>query len=664
MKLQQLKERTAAKVAAHILLPLMGMLCVASVLGVFLLQEQGFYNGRQAALSDLEYFVRMDAFEAHQTYQNQMGSMYPRLESLEEVYAPERTNFSFEIWSRGPESPEGTESPEETERLEEAESLIYASPGISDENVPILTYWTDNYEIRTFLAPELPVHDKYRSLYAGLEAAVNGKWLLAVLVPVSAVAALFLFGFLMASAGHRRGEGLVLRPEDRIPLDLQLTVVGLALFGLLFVSVQVGYFSEIRLVIIAMATAIATAYVILIWTATCIARRVKHPGWWRNTVLFQVALLLLRTLRWGWRHGTGAVCGLFRGMGGGLSHIGRGFRQIAAQLPLTWQVMLTALGALGFTVFCWVVFGFNRGYGSGSLFLLFLWLAGVVFLFYILSKTCREMLALHQAGKALADGEEMTIDVTRLHGLFRAHGENLGKVGQGMGHALEAQLRSERMKTELITNVSHDIKTPLTSIVNYVDLLGRTHDPEQQKEYIAVLDKHAKRLKKLTEDLLEVSKVTTGNISVTLEPCDLRETVHQAMGEYGERFLEASLDAVVRMPEKMVAVRADGRHLWRVMDNLFSNVCKYSLPGTRVYVTLEGRDGAAVLSVKNVSREPLDMEPEELVERFVRGDQSRTTDGSGLGLSIAQSLTEAQGGRFALSIDGDLFKVDLRFDLI
>lgn len=663
MKLQQLKERTAAKAVAHILLPLMGLLCLASVLGVFVLQEHGFYSGRQASLMDLEYFVRMDAYKAHEAYQNQVGSMYPRPEMLTETYAPERTNFSFEIWGRGESGPE------------KAKTLLYASPGVSDQNVPILSYQTDSYEIRTFLAPELPVHDKYKTLYAGLETAVNGKWLLAVLIPVTAAAALFLFGFLMASAGHRRGEGLALRPEDRIPLDLQLAAVGLTLFGLLFASVQTGYYPEAGLVIIAVATMIVAAYVILIWTATCVARRVKHPGWWRNTLIYRIVVLLGRSLRWSWRRGgrmlrgvlvgvAGGLGKLGRGFGGGLSRIGRRLQQIAAQLPLIWQVLLTALGALGVTAFCWIVIGVYNGYGSAGVFLLILWLAGVAVLLYVLSKICTELLALYRAGESLAAGGELDLDVSGFHGLFRAHGENLAKIGQGMGHALEAQLRSERMKTELITNVSHDIKTPLTSIINYVDLLGRTQDPEQQKQYLAVLDKHAKRLKKLTEDLLEVSKVTTGNVSVTLEPCDLRETVHQAMGEYGERFLEASLDPVVRLPEKMVAIRADGRHLWRVMDNLFSNVCKYSQPGTRVYVTLEGRDGAAVLSVKNVSREPLDVAPEELVERFVRGDQSRTTDGSGLGLSIAQSLTEVQGGRFALSIDGDLFKVELRFDLI
>ena len=662
MKLQ-LKERIAAKVAAHILLPLMGLLCIASVLGVFLMQDHGFYSGRQASLMDLEDFVRMDSYKAYEAYQNQNGLLYSRTEPLADGYAPERTNFSFEIWSLGGAG------------LGEATTLVYASPGVSDENVPILTYQTDQHEIRTFLNPQLPAHDKYKSLYAGLEMAVNGKWLLAVLIPITAVAALCLFGFLMASAGHRRGEGLVLRPEDRIPLDLQLAAVGFALFDLLFVSMQTGYYPEVGLAMIAVATVIVAAYGILIWTAICIARRVKHPGWWRNTLIYRIVVLLGRilrwsgrrggrTLRWIWSHGTGAVRGLFGRIGGGLARIGRGFRQMTAQLPLIWKVMLTALGALGATALCWLLIGAYGGYGPEWLIFLVLWLAGAVFLLIVLSKICMELLALHKAGAALAAGEEINLEGYRLHGLFRAHGENLGKIGQGMGHALEAQLRSERMKTELITNVSHDIKTPLTSIINYVDLLGRTQDPEQQKQYIAVLDKHAKRLKKLTEDLLEVSKVTTGNVSVTLEPCDLRETVHQAMGEYGERFLEASLDPVVRMPEKMVAIRADGRHLWRVMDNLLSNVCKYSLPGTRVYVTLEGRDGAAVLSVKNVSREPLDVEPAELAERFVRGDQSRTTDGSGLGLSIAQSLTEVQGGQFALSIDGDLFKVELRFNLI
>ena len=225
--------------------------------------------------------------------------------------------------------------------------------------------------------------------------------------------------------------------------------------------------------------------------------------------------------------------------------------------------------------------------------------------------------------------------------------------------------RSERLKTELITNVSHDIKTPLTSIISYVDLLKTTdiQDPKAL-EYIAVLEKKSKRLAQLMVDLVEASKVTSGNVSVEMEPLNLGELIKQASGEFEARLEEKNIALLCRLPEEPVMVMADGRHMWRVLDNLFGNTVKYALEGTRVYVDLTVENGAAALVIKNISRDPLNIRPEELMERFVRGDQARHTEGSGLGLSIARSLMELQGGSMELAIDGDLFKVQLRMRAI
>jgi signal transduction histidine kinase len=208
--------------------------------------------------------------------------------------------------------------------------------------------------------------------------------------------------------------------------------------------------------------------------------------------------------------------------------------------------------------------------------------------------------------------------------------------------------------------VSHDIKTPLTSIINYVDLLGKEALPAPADEYVAVLERQAGRLGKLTDDLVEASKASTGNLRVELQKTGLRELVDQALGEYGERLNALELETVVTAPDNEVYVTADGRHLWRVMDNLLSNVCKYSLPGTRVYVDVRREGGGVAVSFKNISRERLNIEADELTERFVRGDASRSAEGSGLGLNIARSLTELQRGSLTLSIDGDLFKAELR----
>ena len=220
-------------------------------------------------------------------------------------------------------------------------------------------------------------------------------------------------------------------------------------------------------------------------------------------------------------------------------------------------------------------------------------------------------------------------------------------------------MKSERLKTELITNVSHDIKTPLTSIVNYVDLLGKEELPEKAAEYLAVLDRQSRRLKKLTEDLVEASKASTGNITVHLQPIVVNEIVRQAMGDYDQRLAAGKLEVIVTAPGEDLAAMADGRLLWRVLDNLLSNVCKYALSGSRVYLDLERAGDRVRLTVKNISRDPLNISAEELMERFVRGDASRHTEGSGLGLSIARSLMELMGGTFSIAVDGDLFKAEL-----
>ena len=228
-----------------------------------------------------------------------------------------------------------------------------------------------------------------------------------------------------------------------------------------------------------------------------------------------------------------------------------------------------------------------------------------------------------------------------------------------MNKAVEQRLKSERLKTELITNVSHDIKTPLTSIVSYVDLLKKEELSPTAGEYVAVLDRQSRRLKKLTEDLVEASKASTGNIAVQLEPIVVNEIIHQAVGDYDEKLAAGRLEVIVNTYEGNLMALADGRLLWRVLDNLLSNVCKYAMAGTRVYVDLIARDGHVVLSIKNISRDPLNISADELMERFVRGDASRHTEGSGLGLNIAKSFMDLMGGGFALSVDGDLFKAEL-----
>ena len=283
-------------------------------------------------------------------------------------------------------------------------------------------------------------------------------------------------------------------------------------------------------------------------------------------------------------------------------------------------------------------------------------------LFWIL----RQVVRLQEGIKRLAEGDlTYKMDTKHLHGPFRMYAHDLNRISAGMTVEVERRMKSEHLKTELLTNVSHDIKTPLTSIINYVDLLkNQDIASEDAKSYVEVLDRQSHRLKKLLEDLIEASKAATGNITAELAPTDAAELLRQAEGEYNERLREQKLIPVLRIDAETCSILADGRLLWRVFDNLLGNIVKYAMPGTRVYLELSHRSDRCVITVRNISKDELGIEAEELMERFVRGDAARATEGSGLGLSIARSLTECMKGGFDLVLDGDLFKVILDFPLV
>ncbi len=269
---------------------------------------------------------------------------------------------------------------------------------------------------------------------------------------------------------------------------------------------------------------------------------------------------------------------------------------------------------------------------------------------------------LLEGAKRMRSGDlESKVDDKYLVGCFREFAGELNGLADVAMVAAQNQLKSERMKTELITNVSHDIKTPLTSIINYVDLLEKPHTEEEQKAYVEVLSRQSQRLKKLIDDLMEMSKASTGNIQVDIGEIDAVEAVTQALGEFSDKLTAAGLTPVFHQSEENIMLLADGRLLWRAMSNVLSNAVKYALPGTRLYVDVSATQDKAIISVKNISGAQLNISAEELMERFVRGDSSRNTEGSGLGLNIAKSLMELQKGQLQLLVDGDLFKVTLVF---
>ena len=333
------------------------------------------------------------------------------------------------------------------------------------------------------------------------------------------------------------------------------------------------------------------------------------------------------------------------------------------------------------TGFCYLLFlGFNAGMLWGLIFLFFykenrisyqimfyvfvvLYLGLDGWIYHQLFKKSVQRDVLDMAVSTISRGDtSYQIDTSHLSGKEREMAEHLNNISSGLDSAIQEQVKSERLKASLITNVSHDIKTPLTSIINYVDLLKREkiQDPKIAA-YLEVLDQKSQRLKTLTEDLVEASKASSGNMKLDISDIDLVELVQQTNGEFEERFAMRRLELVSNIPDEVLIIQADGRRLWRVLENLYTNAVKYAMEHSRVYVDVLDEDGKAIFTIKNVSESSLNISPDELTERFVRGDVSRATEGSGLGLSISKDLTQLQGGEFQVVIDGDLFKAVVSF---
>ena len=295
--------------------------------------------------------------------------------------------------------------------------------------------------------------------------------------------------------------------------------------------------------------------------------------------------------------------------------------------------------------------------------LLFLFIVIFNFVVYhIIYKKSIELDKLEYAVKSMAIGDiNYKLEVEDFSGKEVVTAKSLNSIGQGLEKAISNQVKSERLKADLITNVSHDLKTPLTSIINYVDLIKR-EDIQNKKvaEYVEVLERKSRHLKNLTEDLLEASKLSSGNVSVEMNNIDIVEMILQMNGEFEEKYAEHKLTIVSELPKDTIMVNADVRHLWRILDNIYTNAYKYARKDSRVYVSIESEEDMAVFTMKNISEHPLNINSDELTERFVRGDISRSTEGSGLGLSIAKSLADLQKAVFNIQIDGDLFKIIIK----
>ncbi len=472
---------------------------------------------------------------------------------------------------------------------------------------------------------------------------------------------------------------------NRLPLDLYLGV------GCFTVACIIALFAEGSralfqrdLFTACCLVALAAFTCCLIFVAFCFAfvAQLKTPDgfWWRNTLVghgfrltFRFALwlenamkekgfpflwrlikgawsLTWRALVWTFQTAEKAIRWCFALLGRVFRWTGHKLHRFLSLLPLTWQWLLFGMVLLLLAILIWA----NRNDGWCMVWLL----AALGLILYV----SRSFGLLHESARRMSKGDlDTKVEDKQLIGCFKDFAADLNDLADVAVVAAQKQLKSERMKTELITNVSHDIKTPLTSIINYVDLLQKPHTPEEAAQYLEVLDRQSQRLKKLIDDLMDMSKANTGNMQVDITRLDAVEAINQALGEFAGKLEGARLIPVFRHDDAQVPMMADGRLVWRVLSNLLGNAVKYAMPGTRLYLDLMTLEGKVVISLKNISREELNVDADELMERFVRGDDSRNTEGSGLGLNIAKSLMELQKGQLQLLVDGDLFKVTLIF---
>lgn len=524
----------------------------------------------------------------------------------------------------------------ETERLQEEA----AEEALAERNKRIVVTLTAN--------PSLPKEDEYALIYHQAEQLYDNRNVIPVVCCAGTVLAFLCFIFLLCSAGHKNGrEGITPSAIHEIHLDVYTVVVVVGAFtGLYLAFGWIGMNSSmINLIVLVVLFAAEVIWCTLYFMELAI--RLKMGKWWQNTILYRV----------------------FRFFGRFCKGFFRGIVKLIRGIPVVWRTVLLCLAVCVAEFFGLMQFHHDTGV------LLFFWAIEKVILCGTITFVALMCKELQEGSEALSDGDlNHKLDTSHMVLSFKEHGENLNRIGEGISAAVEQRMKSEHLKTELITNVSHDIKTPLTSIINYADLIGKEveendavtgsspTDPDSEKkqrisEYAEVLLRQSKKLKKLLDDLLEASKATTGNLEVHPEVCDVSVLLSQAAGEYEQRFSDKKLETIVKQPEETVKVMADGRHLWRVFDNLLNNIYKYAQAGSRVYLNVE-HDGQDVRIIfRNMSAFPLEMSPEELEERFTRGDKSRHMEGNGLGLSIAKSLTELQNGDMQIVTDGDLFKV-------
>lgn len=506
-----------------------------------------------------------------------------------------------------------------------------------------VTAHIEDFQIYTSYTPKFAENSNQALSNEFIEILKPYQTIIYVLVPISTMMTILILLYLSISIGHKKGvEGISTTDFDKIPLEI-IFGIGVAIFTIIMLMTFGGTTpSDISLEVSLVVTAYFSIYIVITIIFDTFVRRLKAKTFWKSTIIGKI----------------------FKQLGKIFSKLEKFFKELKGTSKFfdktTKKFILDCVIAIFFAVIILLIFH------EDLVFTAVLETVIVVIFIFRLLKAIADYDKIEEKLKEMYEGNNNdALERKEFLPEFYQSVDYINDISNGFERAIQDRIKSERLKTELITNVSHDIKTPLTSIINYIDLLKKEEiKNEKANEYIEILDSKSQRLKKLIEDLVEASKVSTGNVKLQLEKINIVELLNQAIGEFEDKFEAKKLEILLEAKESEIYILADSRYMYRIVENLFSNISKYALENSRVYIDIIKKSNEVYIEMKNISKEKLNISAEELMQRFVRGDKSRTTEGSGLGISIAQNLTEIQKGVFNLKLDGDLFRVELIFNIL
>jgi len=669
------KKRTfqfTGKVALFLMTILMFTVMLGCILGSYLMDEAGIYSSSKKKYLEEHYdtYINRDAsYIINLVIQKQALIIQQEQKEQLEQWCEEKNFAEVTItryYSDGNPEDESIYCAGDSWEWKKGDAdhgysqskMIYTK----SDNLNYPTAWI---VITITLAKEpFVISDNYQNIYRLASFLYIMRYGVFVIAFITLLLSILGFILLMCASGrHKNKDGVHAGWGTAVPFDFLTITTALTLVLLLKCIIQLFNDASSPIILTILVPLVMLSETIFLGWCMSFSVRIKLGQWWKNTLIFRAFIPIRKLIR-------AAL---------------KGIATVKNNIPFISKTIIIITVITFAELF--FIFTVLNSVNPDTLF--YLWMLEKIILIPLILYVAITLYKLKLGANALVRGDlNYKIDTKYMIWDIKEHGETLNNIANGMVLAVEERMKSERLKTELITNVSHDIKTPLTSIINYADLLNKevsgdahrnssdnsncnetksvniTSDKiEKVQEYSSVLHRHSERLKRLIEDLIEASKAATGTMEVNLEPCDTVILLTQAAGEFEEKLRSSGLSIITKQPEHPIIILADGRRLWRIFDNLLNNICKYAQSGTRVYLTLEEKNDFAVITFKNTSRDALDVSTDELMERFVRGDASRHTEGNGLGLAIAKSLTELQKGTMELTIDGDLFKVILKFPI-